>query len=215
MCRCRRRPQPRTVRAVVHGVTGLGDRRLGDKVFGLGLARTGTTSLHQAMGILGLRSAPDSIPLLESIDLDFLAAHDAFFDNPIPFRYEALDTVCPNSRWIITQRPVEEWLTSMRWLFGPGLDRLDPAMRDIGDRVHREVYGSAEYDEGRLRALYGEHYGNLASWVQDRQAVWIHVDSGDLTWEPLCELLSLPRPAVDFPHSNRRGRRRRWPGRTA
>ena len=143
MCRCRRRPQPRTVRAVVHGVTGLGDRRLGDKVFGLGLARTGTTSLHQAMGILGLRSAPDSIPLLESIDLDFLAAHDAFFDNPIPFRYEALDTVCPNSRWIITQRPVEEWLTSMRWLFGPGLDRLDPAMRDIGDRVHREVYGSA------------------------------------------------------------------------
>lgn len=177
------------------------------KVFGVGLARTGTTSLHEAMGILGLNSAPDSIPLLDGIDLDFLSRHDAFFDNPIPFRYEALDTVCPDSRWIVTQRPVDDWLNSMAWLFGPGLDRLRPNMRIVGDRVHRQVYGSDKFDEVRLRTIYERHYTNLAEWVDGRPSVWIHVDDG-LDWEPICELLELPVPPVSFPHSNRRRRRR-------
>ena len=176
------------------------------KVFGIGLARTGTTSLHEAMQVLGLRSAPDSIPLLDSIDLDFLRSHDAFFDNPIPFRYEALEAVCPDSRWIVTQRPVGEWLGSMEWLFGPGLDRLDPTTRQIGDRVHRDVYGSTEFDPEHLRLVYERHYDRLASWVKGRDAIWINVEDG-FHWEPICELLSLSVPAVDFPHAN--GRRRR------
>lgn len=181
--------------------------RLERKVFGLGLARTGTTSLHRAMGLLGLVSAPDSIPLLDSVDLDFLARHDAFFDNPIPFRYEALDTVCPGSRWIVTQRPVDDWIDSMSWLFGPGLDRLKPDMRVVGDRVHRQLYGSDKFDEDRLRALYTRHYGQVRDWVENRPFVWLHVDQG-LAWEPICDLLKLPVPSVDFPHANTRRRRR-------
>jgi len=180
---------------------------LRNKVFGVGLARTGTTSLHEAMGILGLKSAPDSIPLLAGIDLDFLANHDAFFDNPIPFRYEELDTVCPDSRWIVTQRPVDDWINSMSWLFGPGLDRLKPDMRAVGDRVHRQLYGSDQFDEKRLRAIYDRHYGALAEWVQGRPAIWIHVDQG-VDWPSICALLDLPVPSVAFPHSNRRSRRR-------
>lgn len=178
-----------------------------NKVFGVGLARTGTTSLHEAMGILGLNSAPNSIPLLDGIDLDFLSRHDAFFDNPIPFRYEALDTVCPDSRWIVTQRPVDDWLSSMEWLFGPGLDRLKPDMRIVGDRVHRQVYGSDKFDEQRLRSIYDRHYTQLADWVEGRHSIWIHVDDG-LDWLPICQLLDLPVPQAPFPHSNRRRRRR-------
>lgn len=181
--------------------------QLGAKVFGVGLARTGTTSLHEAMGILGLVSAPDSLPLLDSIDLGFLANHDAFFDNPIPFRYEALAKVCPKSRWIVTQRPIDEWLNSMAWLFGPGLDRLTPDVRLIGDRVHRQLYGSDQFDETRLRSIYVRHYDALAEWVDGRDAIWIHVGNG-LRWEPICELLDLPVPSQPFPHSNRRRRGR-------
>jgi len=181
--------------------------RLERKVFGVGLARTGTTSLHLAMGELGLVSAPDSIPLLDAIDLDFLANHDAFFDNPIPFRYRELDTVCPNSRWIVTQRPVDDWINSMSWLFGPGLDRLKPEMRLVGDRVHRQLYGSDQFDEERLRSIYSRHYGELAEWVRGRPSVWIHLERG-ISWEPLCELLDLAVPLAEFPHSNQRRRRR-------
>lgn len=193
----RRTPSDRTVN----------NPNLSNKVFGLGLARTGTTSLHEAMGVLGLVSAPDSIPLLDSIDLEFLKQHDAFFDNPIPFRYRALETVCPSSKWIVTQRPVDDWLTSMDWLFGPGLDRLKPDMRRIGDRVHRQLYGSDRFDEERLRALYERHYASLNEWVEGRDSVWINVENG-FSWEPICALLDVPVPDVDFPHANRRQRRR-------
>lgn len=180
---------------------------LQNKVFGLGLARTGTTSMHEAMGLLGLRSAPDSLPLLDSIDIDFLGRYDAFFDNPIPFRYQALNTVCPNSKWIVTQRPLDDWLSSMDWLFGPGLARLKPDMRVIGDRVHRQVYGSDRFDEDRLRRVYVQHYGELQEWLRDRESVWVHIDQG-CRWEPLCELLGTPVPPIDFPHANKRQRRR-------
>ncbi len=181
--------------------------KLSNKVFGVGLARTGTTSLHHAMGILGLVSAPDSLPLLDSIDLDFLGCHDAFFDNPIPFRYRELERVCPNSRWIVTQRPVDDWIASMGWLFGTGLQQLKPDMREIGDRVHRQLYGSDRFDERRLRSVYSHHYAELADWIGDRPHVWLHVDQG-LDWGPICELLNVAEPAADFPHSNRRRRRR-------
>jgi len=191
-----------------HWAMASASEQLKNKVFGIGLARTGTTSLHEAMGVLGLRSAPDSVPLLSGIDLNFLRRHDAFFDNPIPFRYRELDVVCPDSVWIVTQRPVADWVSSMQWLFGPGLDRLSPATRVVGDRVHRQLYGSAKFDEHRLRGIYERHYGELAGWVADRPAIWIHLEDG-FSWEPICDLLGRPVPQQPFPHSNRRGRFRR------
>ncbi len=182
------------------------ERDLSHKVFGLGLARTGTTSLHLAMGELGLRSAPDSIPLLDTIDLDFLERYDAFFDNPIPFRYRELAEVCPGSRYIVTHRAVEPWLRSMAWLFGPGLDRLDPSTRAVGDRVHRAVYGTEVFDPDVLREVHRRHEAEVRAFVENRPHLWLDTDDG-LDWRPICELLDLPIPTVPFPRSNAGGRR--------
>ncbi len=159
------------------------------------------------MGLLGLRSAPDSIPLLDSLDLDFLAAHDAFFDNPIPFRYRELAEVCPNARWIATQRPLDGWLGSMEWLFGEGLDRLSPKIRAVGDRVHRNVYGTDRFDPGRLTDIYNRHYSDLSDWLTGRPSVWIDVDEG-IMWQPICDLLGIDEPTEPFPHANKRNRHR-------
>lgn len=173
------------------------------KVFGIGLARTGTTSLHEAMGILGVSSAPSSVALLDTIDAAFLAEYDAFFDNPVPFRYTQLAEVVPDARWIVTQRNVDDWIDSMRWLFGEGLDRLDPAIRSVGDAVHRDVYGTDRFDETRLRAVYANHYGEVSTWIADRPHVWLHVEDG-FGWEPICELIGRPVPQQPFPHANPR-----------
>lgn len=177
------------------------------KIFGIGLARTGTTSLYEAMAILGIDAAPSSAALLEHLDLDFLDRYDAFFDNPVPFRYRRLASLCHDARWIVTQRPLDPWLESMQWLFGPGLDRLDPATRELGDRVHLDVYGTTTFDADRLTDIYERHYGDLADWVLQRRHVWLDTDEG-LDWEPICELVERPVPNRPFPHVNRRGGRR-------
>ena len=175
------------------------------KVFGLGLARTGTTSMHRAMLMLGLRSAPESTALLDDLDHDFLSSYDAFFDNPIPFRYPALAELYPASRFIVTQRPLDSWLVSMEYLFGPGLDRLDAETRARGDRVHRSVYGTDRFDAELLAGVYERHYQEVRAFVSDRRHVWLDLRDG-FEWDPICELLDLPVPSGRFPHANRRTR---------
>ena len=150
---------------------------------------------------LGIASAPSSERFLDEIDPVLLARYDAFFDNPVPFRYRQLAAAADDARWIVTQRETEPWLTSMRWLFGPGLDRLDPATRRIGDHVHRVVYGTDRFDEDRLRTIYNDHYTDVQQWIVDRPHVWLHVEDG-LAWEPICTLVNRPVPSVPFPHSN-------------
>lgn len=195
------------------------------KVFGLGLARTGTTSMHEAMLLLGLRSAPSSAHLIDGLDEAFLDRFDAFFDNPIPFLRSELAGRFPDARFIITWRPVDEWIASMRWLFGPGLDRLDPATRQLGDRVHRSVYGTDVFDEAVLTAVHDAHYRDLRTWAAGRpNVVWIGAASQALVnpaavtgpsievvpfgWPPLCEFLGRPEPSVEFPHANSRPKER-------
>ncbi len=178
------------------------------KVVGLGLARTGTTSLHNALVLAGLNSAPSSAVLLDAVgaverlDLGFLAGHDAFFDNPVPFLARELDSVLPDARFVITWRPCDEWLGSMQWLFGPGMERLDRRTRRLGHHVHRVVYGTDRFDENVLAEIHGQHYEWLRSWSKDRDDVlWLDLRDG-LDWEPLSGFIDVVPPELPFPHSN-------------
>ena len=140
--------------------------------------------MHQAMVLLGLRSAPDSIPLLDGVDTDFVGRFDAFFDNPIPFRYQDLHNAYPDSRYIVTHRELDDWLTSMEWLFGEGIARLDPAMRTMAHRVHRQFYGIDRFDADRLTSIHRRHYAQVADWLDDKPYVWLEVSDG-FAWEPI------------------------------
>lgn len=158
--------------------------------------------MHEAVGILGFRSAPSSASLVDGLDPEFLDAYDAFFDNPIPFLHRELAERHPDARFVVTWRPVEPWLDSMEWLFGPGLDRLDRQTRTLGDRVHRLVYGFDRYDRDRLREIHQSHYRELREWSVDRDNVlWLDQNEG-FTWGPLCRFLGVPEPSDPFPVAN-------------
>lgn len=158
--------------------------------------------MHEAMLALGFASAPSSAVLIDGIDPAFIDRYDAFFDNPIPFLRHELHEARPDARFIITHRPVDSWITSMAWLFGEGLDRLDPATRELGDRVHRFVYGTDQFDAERLRQIHLDHYADLRSWSAGRDDVlWLEIEHG-LGWQPLCDFLSVPVPATPFPRLN-------------
>ena len=61
------------------------------KVFGIGMQRTGTTSLARALNMLGVRTLQFPTPLFRDLDHPVGREFDGFTDNPIPLLYEELD----------------------------------------------------------------------------------------------------------------------------
>jgi hypothetical protein len=198
------------------------------KVFGIGLARTGTTSLYLAFEQLGLRSAPSSVAMMRlfdepDADLDLFDTHDAFTDNPVPFLFALLDRRFPGSKFVLTTRPIDAWLRSMEWLFGDGLDRLDKRTRALGDEVHERLYGITSFDATVLTDVYVRHHSTVAGHFERRSDDLLTVPVAELSWLTLCDFLDCDPPSSVFPHVNssrnlpspgtRRGsmRRGKWP----
>jgi glycosyltransferase involved in cell wall biosynthesis len=100
----------------------LGDDR--PRVFGIGLNKTGTSSLHAAVSHLGFRSVhhggsdlaeairrsrDEGRPMLADVDADL----DAFFDiEEVRQGYAQLDREHPGSKFVLSVRDVDEWVAS-------------------------------------------------------------------------------------------------------
>jgi Sulfotransferase domain len=79
------------------------------KVFGVGLSRTGTTSLHYALGFLGYRSIhfPPPHQLRELLNF-----YDAAVDTPVACVFKELAEAYPDARFVLTVRDMDSWLAS-------------------------------------------------------------------------------------------------------
>ena len=175
-----------------------------NKIFGIGLQRTGTTSLHQAAIQLGLRSAPMSTALLHNLRDPLINQYDLFSDNPIPLLYPELDRLYPDSQFILTTRPVEAWLNSVEWLFTVDKPTLPLALQQLGDEIHHRLYGQTTFDREHFRAVWVRYHSKVDAYFADRPDDLLRLDvtNGD-GWAQLCPFLGLPIPRTPFPHRNR------------
>lgn len=90
------------------------------KVFGIGLGKTGTLSLANALKLLGYRAGHYAEALLAlqyrsgrlEPRFDAIAHWDALADIPIAATYKTLDQEFPDSKFILTVREQEAWLAS-------------------------------------------------------------------------------------------------------
>lgn len=181
------------------------------KYFGIGLQRTGTTSLHTAAQLVGLRSAPMSIPLLDDLAHPLIDQYDLFSDNPIPLLYPTLDKQYPNSKFILTTRPVGDWLKSVEWLFATGMQTLSPELRQIGDEIHRRFYGQTTFSAVRFRTVWEQYHADVDTYFQDRPDDLLRLDFGQGDgWAELCPFLGVAVPDLPFPHRNRAYRPSLW-----
>jgi hypothetical protein len=176
------------------------------RVFCLGLNKTGTSSFHEAMLLLGLESLhwggppvrrrveealADGRPLLSGLD----QRYDAFSDvRPLAEHFELLDAQYPGSRFVLTVRPVDQWLDSRR--------------RHVENNQRRRAVGeyTGEFlvvDEPAWREEWERHVTRVRAHFHGRPE-FLEIDLTRAPgWEPLCALLRLPVPAVPFPWANR------------
>ena len=175
------------------------------KVFCIGLNKTGTISLHHALEVLGYRSlhwgGPDIAikilmcaeagkPLLTDVD-----GYDAYSDIlALSERFDLLDAQYPGSRFVLTTRPIDDWIESRR----------AHVLRNR-DRAAQGTYTGnfLDIDPDAWREEFEAHHARVAAYFAGRSdLLTMCITEGD-GFEELCPFLGVPIPSEPFPHRHR------------
>lgn len=173
------------------------------KVFGTGMQRTGTTSLAQALELLGIPTRDCPKDLWGNLEHPVLHEYDGFTDNPIPLLYRELDRLCPGSRFVHTLRDEAGWLKSVEWLFTTGAVKFAWHRHPHFHAFHRALYGTTEFDPARFLDKYRRHNQEVLEYFAHRPADLLVMDltAGD-GFDKLCPFLGRAVPEQPFPHRN-------------
>jgi len=170
------------------------------KIFGIGLPRTGTTSLNIALNRLGIPSIHFPFSLYEFSDFKILDQYVGFVDTPIPALYQQLDQLCPNAGFILTTRPVEQWLASMEWLLREG--PYIWGRKVTYDDYLIDFWGSKNFDSSLYIARYQSFHAEVMNYFEGRDDLLVlDLDIG-YGYQELCYFLDLPIPYWEYPRNN-------------
>lgn len=174
------------------------------KVFGIGLSKTGTTSLYAALERLGYRTATFGHMRRLGLDAwfagdfsrDYLATFNAVTDLPIGTYFRELDARYPGSKFILTVRDVDPWVESIARQFSANPDPAEPFTRT----VRLAQYGVTTFNEPRFRRIYAEHVTAVRDYFRDRpdDLLELNLFAGQ-GWQELCSFLGKPAPDEPFP----------------
>ena len=176
------------------------------KIFGIGLNKTGTSSLHAALELLGYRSLhfgglethelvmralDDRKPMLSYLDPEPDAICDVLAVN---YYFYLADQQYPGSKFILTLREIDAWLDSRR--------------RHVERNQKMQAAGQYEgpfltVDLDTWAEEYRRHEAVVRSYFERRPQDLLAFRPADGDWAPLCEFLGKPTPDVPFPWENR------------
>ena len=176
------------------------------KVFGIGLGRTGTTSLTRALEILGYRAKHCPRFYLDAnlqlcVSPEQIEHYQALTDEPVALIYKTLDHRYPGSKFVLTVREMESWLTSREnnsramgewWAKNPAVPVL-----------HTTLFGAAAFERTPYARAHRKHVDDVRAYFGNRPHDLLVMDicAGE-GWGKLCPFLDKPVPEVAFPHRN-------------
>jgi hypothetical protein len=176
------------------------------RIFGIGLNKTATSSLHDALTILGFNSLHDGGPTVHDAVLAAIDAEqpllsnldprvDAFSDiGLLSRRFGILDRQYPGSRFILTVRPLDAWIDSRR----------RHVARNVADKAIGEYDGTfLVVDEPKWIEEWEHHTERVRTYFAGRTD-FLEIDlTHSPSWGPICDLLGLAEPESPFPWANR------------
>lgn len=174
------------------------------KVFGLGLSKTGTTTLCAALNVLGVRATHGPLDQATKQEimrgqskLSVFDEYDAIADIPMALRYIDLDRAYPGSKFILTVRDMDAWMLSAEKHF----TRHKPNEWMAFNRAY--AYGSVEWHPERYRIAHEQHVKNVKDYFAGRDDLLVYDLCGGEGWDKLCGFLGKLVPSVPFPWENK------------
>jgi hypothetical protein len=175
-----------------------------NKIFGIGLNKTGTKTLGKCFEILGLTHKSYDFALLKAFaQKDYQSIfkisdeYDSFEDWPWPLLYKEFDKEYPNAKFILTTRLDSE--TWFRSLYRHSLKTGPTEARKI---VFGYYMPMENPDHHKL--FYDNYNLSVLNYFIERPSKLLCVswEAGD-EWDRLCSFLDKPVPNIPFPHVNK------------
>ncbi|GJJ12920.1 hypothetical protein Clacol_007167 [Clathrus columnatus] len=196
------------------------------EVIGVGLGRTGTTSLWAALDILGFGPAYHPMQsqtedwaawaeILEGKDTSpeafdrILRGYRSVVDSPVATMYREVYAAYPNAKFILTVRDPVKWAESIKTttlksyiLFSKHENQLTPEIGALFRWCKAYFDG---YHKGRL-VMHAEeeienHNEHVKALIPTDRILIYDIKEG---WDPLAKFLGVPKPDVPFPRLNDR-----------
>ncbi|WP_286235889.1 sulfotransferase [Thalassotalea sediminis] len=183
-----------------------------DKVFIIGLPRTGTTSICK-----------------KCLELGFKVAHTAYTENtftqaqviadtPIFNDFIALDHAYPNSKFILLERELEQWVPSIRQLLlrmHKNVVREDGGFNPIIKRCYQAIFSPFSLDnindDAFLINAYQEHHKRvLAHFAQQPEKLLYLALTDTDALRKLTTFLDTEEASTPFEVLNRGGKVTAW-----
>lgn len=180
------------------------------KYFGIGLPRTGTTSLTHALTILGYRAIhfPAWMAQRQNGVLHFntkrVARFDVFADLPVVYFMEEIAQLYPDAHFILTMREIDPWLDSMSRIDYP--HQLLRCIPSINEQTH-SILGTHDFTNREiLREAYEKHQervDRLVTRIGQERLLCIDLTKEEDCWSRLCRFVGKAVPDSPFPHKNK------------
>ncbi len=164
------------------------------KIFCIGYPKTGTTSLAEALDVIGysVLDWPRAYikPKKGWVNYFKKSKFDAFSDAPLndPGLFKKLDKTFPNSKFILTLRDEDSLIRSWRFYF-----------------YGTEWEVGSKYNESHIRNYYREHNKEVLEYFKSKKdkLLVLNIFEEEDLWDKLCDFLDCKKPSNDFPHKNK------------
>lgn len=166
-----------------------------NKVFGIGLGKTGTVSLKAGLERLGLKISlyPSGNTFFKDID-----ESDGAVDLSISCRFEELDKKYPNSLFICPIRDLETWLKSCSVQY-----RDEQRWNVLGTKYRNLMFCTDIYNREKFINAYFRHEERIENYFKNRSDLLIiNIIEGE-GYEKICPFLGLPTINEKFPHEHK------------
>lgn len=188
-----------------------------NKVFVIGFHKTGTTSISEALEVLGYktihgdpRNAPhggdEGRSLLQNYilkgnyNLPTFELYDAFTDNPYFTIWEEILRLYPDAKYILTFRDEDKWIESCTKYYKGR--RIRP-MRKWMYGAHADPSANEESRQAWLDRYRVHNHRTMARFEELGKELLIFNMTKGHGWGELCAFLGVETPLVEFPHRNK------------
>jgi hypothetical protein len=174
------------------------------KIVGIGLGKTGTTTLGECFRELGYSVKGFDAEAIRSLRrgeidriLDDADKYDAFEDFPWPFLYQEIDKRYPGSKFVLTKRKnVDIWYQSLV----KHADRTGPTPAKLWCYGHRLPY----FFTASHKRLYESHIRSVRDYFAGRPEDLLEICwEEEKGWDRLTEFLGSSPVEKNIPHLNR------------